>query len=418
MTALRCISVVASSEANARLPTMTIEIRQPTDDEFGPLCRVDGRAFGFAYTDEEVEKQRPWHDMTRFRIAVDAGRIVSVAGSYAKEVTLPGGSTVPMGGVTWVSTAATHRRQGLARRVIDAVHADIDDRGEPLAALTASEGGIYENLGYGVASTTRVTSIDTRQARLRREYELASTGVRYLEDDEAAATITKIWERYRRTRVGELQVDRAERQFFIDLESKPVEGMSAALYLAHRDGFASYRVTMNWNDGHPAHSMRVTQLAAVTPEAHLALWQTLLRVDLVGSITSRQLPIDDSLPYLLDNPRVVRTTELNDGIWLNARDIPTCFGARTYRTEDRLVVEADGKRWQIEGGPDGAGCKPVRTKPDLVTSHGWLSALLYGGLQPSSLVAGRRMTARNDDVVRRADLFFQTSLAPHCQTHF
>jgi predicted acetyltransferase len=412
------ILVGVGTGGDVRLPTMTIEIRQPTDDEFGPLCRVDGRAFGFAYTDEDVEKQRPWHDMSRFRIAVDAGRIVSVAGSYAKEMTMPGGSTVPMGGVTWVSTAATHRRQGLARRVIDAVHADIDDRGEPLAALTASEGGIYENFGYGVASTTRVTSIDTRQACLRREFELASTGVRYLEDDEAAATITKIWDRYRRTRAGELQVETAERQFFIDLESKPVEGMSAALYLAHPDGFASYRVTMNWNDGHPAHAMRVTQLAAVTPEAHVALWQTLLRVDLVGSITTRQLPIDDPLPYLLDNPRVVRTTGLNDGLWLNARDIPTCFGTRTYRTEDRLVVEADGRRWQIEGGPDGAVCKSVRTKPDMVTSHGWLSALLLGGVQPSSLVAGRRMTARNDDVLRRADLFFPTSLAPHCQTHF
>jgi predicted acetyltransferase len=397
---------------------MTIEIRQPTDDEFGDVCRVDGRAFGFAYTDQDIEKQRPWHDMSRFRIAVDAGRIVSVAGSYAKEMTLPGGSTVPMGGVTWVSTAATHRRQGLARRVIDAVHADIDDRGEPLAALSASEGGIYEKLGYGIASTVRATSIDTRQVRLRREFELATTGVRYLEHDEAAATITKIWERYRRTRAGELQVELAERQFFVDLGSEPADGMSAALYLAHRDGFAVYRVRSSWNDGHPAHAIRITQLAAITPEAHLALWQTLLGVDLVGSIISRQVPIDDPLPYLLENPRVVRTTELNDGLWLNARDVSTCFGARAYRTQDRLVVEADGKRWQIEGGPDGAMCKPVRTRADLVTSHGWLSALLLGGLLPSSLVAGRRMTARNDHVLRRADLFFAASQAPHCQTHF
>jgi predicted acetyltransferase len=397
---------------------MTVEIRQPTDDEFGHVCRVDGRAFGFQYTDEEIEKQRPWHDMSRFRIAVDAGRIVSVAGSYAKEVTLPGGATVPMGGVTWVSTAATHRRQGLARRVIEAVHADIDERGEPLASLYASEGGIYENLGYGVATLSRLTTINTHQARVRREHELASTGVRHLEDDEVVGAVTKIWERFRRIRAGELQVERAERQFFVDAAAKPSEGKSATLYLAHPDGFAAYRITMNWNEGHPAHAMHVTQLAAVTPEAHLALWQTLLRVDLVGSITTRKIPIDDPLPYLLDNPRAVRTTALDDGVWVNARDIATCFGTRTYRTEDRLVVEADGKRWQIEGGPDGAVCKSVRTKPDLVTSHGWLSALLYGGVQPSALVAGRRMTARNADVLRRADLFFPTSLAPHCQTHY
>jgi predicted acetyltransferase len=164
--------------------------------------------------------------------------------------------------------------------------------------------------------------------------------------------------------------------------------------------------------------MRLMQLAAVTPEAHLALWQTLLDIDLVGVIGGRDVAIDDPLPFLLTNPRVLQTTGVNDGIWLHCRDLAICFGSRTYRTEDRLVVEADGLRWAIEGGPNGASCRPVKTKPDLVTSHAWLSSLLYGGVRPSVLVAGRRMTARNDDVLRRADLFFPTSLAPHCQTHY
>ena len=67
-------------------------------------------------------------------------------------MTLPGGAAVPTGGVTWVSVAVTHRRQGLLGRLLEATHEDIDGRGEPLAALTASEGGIYERFGYGIAS--------------------------------------------------------------------------------------------------------------------------------------------------------------------------------------------------------------------------------------------------------------------------
>ena len=82
------------------------------------------------------------------------------------------------------------------------------------------------------------------------------------------------------------------------------------------------------------------------------------------------------------------------------------------------MVEADGNRWAIEGGREGGSCKPVRTRADLTTSHSGLSALIYGGVQPSALVAGRRMTARNDDALRRADLFFPTSLAPHCQSQY
>jgi predicted acetyltransferase len=138
----------------------------------------------------------------------------------------------------------------------------------------------------------------------------------------------------------------------------------------------------------------------------------------VGVIESREVAVDDALPFLLTNPRELRSTGLNDGVWLHCRDIAICFSSRTYRTEDRLVIEADGLRWAIEGGPDGASCRQVKTKPDLITSHAWLSSLLYGGVLPSNLVAGRRMTSRNDDVLRRADLFFPASLAPHCQTHY
>lgn len=60
---------------------MTTEVRTPSDDEFAAVCAVDGRAFGFGYTDEEIERIRPWHDMGRWRIAVDGGRIVATAGT-------------------------------------------------------------------------------------------------------------------------------------------------------------------------------------------------------------------------------------------------------------------------------------------------------------------------------------------------
>ena len=142
-------------------------------------------------------------------------------------------------------------------------------------------------------------------------------------------------------------------------------------------------------------------MAAVSAEAHAALWSALLDLDLVGTITSRAIPIDDPLPFLLENPRALRTTNLNDGIWINVLDVPSCFGARTYRISDRIVVEVDGVRWAIDGGPDGASCKTVRSRPDLVTSHGAFSSLLYGGVLPSALVAGGRMHARNADALGR-----------------
>jgi predicted acetyltransferase len=342
-----------------------------------------------------------------------------VAGSYALDVTLPGGATVPMGGVTWVSTATTHRRQGLMRQVVGAVHDDIDERGESLATLYASEGGIYEHIGYGIASYQRTTVLDRRLTRMRAEFTTASPEVQMLDENaDVTAEIAPLWERFRRTRAGEVSRDDTYHDALAEMRNTGTDGMSAAYYLVHADGFAVYRMKMDWEGGLPAHTLHLAELAAITPAAHAALWQTLLDVDLVGEIHSRAIAIDDPLPYLLQNQRALRTTVLADAVWANVRDVSTAFGARTYRVEDRLVVEADGKRWAIEGGVDGGTCRPVRTRPDLTTSHSGLSSLIYGGVLPSALVAGRRMTARNDDALRRADLFFPTSLAPNCQTHY
>lgn len=397
---------------------MAIELRAPTDDEWTAVCEADGRGFGASYTAEEIERKRPMHDMARFRIAIDRKHIVGVAGSYAMGATLPGGGSVPMGGVTWVSVAVTHRRQGLMRRLIGAIHDDIDARDEPLASLYASEGGIYHHVGYGPATQVRVTTIDPRLTRMRAECVPSPGTVRCLEGDEIVPAIDEIWRRFCKVRAGETAKSRSVHEYLVESGKTASDGYTALNYLAHRDGYAVYRMKMQWNDGHPAHTVFVAELAAVTGEAHAALWHALLSLDLVGSITSRIVPIDDPLPSLLENPRALRTTDLNDGAWLNVRDVQRCFGARTYRSVDRIVVEVDGIRWAVDGGPDGASCKAVRSKPDLVASHGAFSSLLYGGVLPSALVATGRMRARDNGVVARADIFFTTSLAPHCQSQY
>jgi len=101
---------------------------------------------------------------------------------------------------------------------------------------------------------------------------------------------------------------------------------------------------------------------------------------------------------------------------VNVRDAASSFAARTYSTTDRLVIEADGTRWAIDGGPKGATCRRVRSRADLVMDHASLGALLLGGVRPSALAAGRRLEFRHTDALRRADSFFVTSPTPHCQT--
>ena len=396
---------------------MGITIRVATDEDIDEIVLVDGRAFGQGFTTEQLADHRPTMDMQRFRLACDGSEIVGVAGSFDFDVTLPGGASVPMGGVTWVSVSATHRRRGILRQLMDAIHADIDDRGEPVAMLGASEGGIYERFGYGVASWMRAIEIDTNRTAMRPEFIPAPGSVRFVVGAESDAHVRRLWERYRRAQPGEFSRNDAWHRLIATVRSRAEGEISAAHTLAHRDGYASYRLEPRWNQGMPAHVLYLAEFVALTPDAHAALWSTLLSVDLVGTVRSDWAPVDDPLPYLLTNPRAVRTTNLSDQYWANVRDVATCFSTRTYSTQDRMVIESDGRRWAIEGNPSGGVCHRVRSKPDLVVAHAQLGSLLFGSTPASRLAAGRRITG-TPAALRRADAFFGCRPAAFSQTRY
>ena len=396
---------------------MEIEIRVPDDSMWPDMVRADGRAFGYTVTDEVITDRRRVADLERFRVATDGGAVVGVAGSYGFDITLPGGTTVPAAGVTWVSVAATHRRQGLLTRLMAAVHADADERGEPVAALYASEGSIYDRFGYGIATTMRFVEIARRRATLRPDLRPDPAAVRYTDGDAATAHLERLWEVARRQRAGEISRSAAWHDVLADVAAKPLGSASAAFHLVHRDGYAAYRMTEKWN-GDPEYRLDLIQFVATTPQAHLDLWHALLGVDLVATIAARQLPSDEPLPYLLTDVRPFATTVSKDGLWAKVLDPAIAFGARAYGTADRFVVEADGGRWAIETDGVDSSCRKVRSRPDIVTDAASLGALLFGGVRPSVLARGRRLEARDAAVLRRADACFVTGPAPHCATWF
>jgi predicted acetyltransferase len=400
-----------------------LEVEIPTDDDWPAICAADERGFGFAYDPADIEEMRPTFDLSRFRVIRDHGAIVGVAASVGLEVTLPGGGTVPMGGVTWVSVAATHRRRGHLRRMMDACHDDIDARSEPIASLTASEGGIYERFGYGIATTFRNVSIEPRAARWAGSDASATGPVRYATRDETLAVVEPRWERARRDVPGEVGRTRAWHEMLLATGSRPQGGKTPVHHLVHDDGYAAYRIEADWGAGIPRHEVTLNELVAATPAAHDALWRTLVEMDLVERIVMRRFPVDDPLPYQLSNGRAVHTTAWRDGVWVNVRDVRAAFGARRYATDDSLVVEVvdergAARRWRIDGAPDGASVAPVRTRPDLTLSRAALGALLYGGTRPSALARGGRIDARDDRALARADLFFPWRRQPNCQTPY
>ena len=99
----------------------------------------------------EIERFARLLPVERMHAAFDGAEIVGGAGVVSVRAHGPGRAS-RCAGVTVVGVLPTHRRRGILDRMMRAQLADIRERGEPIAALWASEETIYGRFGYGLAS--------------------------------------------------------------------------------------------------------------------------------------------------------------------------------------------------------------------------------------------------------------------------
>src|SRR5437867_7859306 len=125
--------------------------------------------------------------------AREDGQVVGGAGSFEFEVTVPGGAAVPAAGVTVVGTSPTHRRRGALRAMMRAQLDDVHERGEPIAALWASEETIYGRFGYGIAAWAGEISLKREWSAFAQPLERRGQ-VRLVEAEEAKALFPPVWE--------------------------------------------------------------------------------------------------------------------------------------------------------------------------------------------------------------------------------
>src|SRR4051812_12465122 len=145
---------------------MDVEFRPIVASETEAFIRVDAAAFGVDPRPETVEYARDFLELDRTLAAFEDGRIVGTSGALSWELTVPGPAAVRAAAVTWVSVLPTHRRRGLLTAMMGRLLDDSRGRGEPLAALLASESVIYGRFGYGLATTSADYAIERRHAAL------------------------------------------------------------------------------------------------------------------------------------------------------------------------------------------------------------------------------------------------------------
>jgi len=166
---------------------MAYRVRQcRSSEELGQAWGAIGHYFGWVPEPEEVERYAKLLPAERTHAVFDDGRIVAGAGVLAFDLTVPGPVAIPCAGVTVVGTLPTHRRRGLLTRMMRAQVDDIHRRGEPIAALYASEETIYGRYGYGLASLRQEVRLPRTWAALRADAPASSGVVRLVEEDDRA----------------------------------------------------------------------------------------------------------------------------------------------------------------------------------------------------------------------------------------
>jgi predicted acetyltransferase len=419
---------------------LTVELRPIAEEELARFAVVEGTGFGLIPSPGEIEVERSVLELDRTIAAFDDGEMVATTTAFGFDMTVPGGGTVPVAGVSGVAVAATHRRRGILRSIMDLQLDDVARRGEPMAILNASEAAIYGRFGYGAASFWQSWTVDTRTARFRDPVDDA-LALRIVPQREAGEVLPTIYDAWRAGRPGALThsdawwrcvlADRMTwrgggRLFVVVCPPEP--GPDGGPGGGHAGGYAIYRIDNRGRSG--AWRLIVRDVVAADDRVTARLWRYLLEVDLVSEVEAEAAPLDDPLRWLLTDVRAVQTTAVHDYLFVRLLDVAGALEARRYPIAGRLVVEvhdpfrsAGAGCYELEVADDGtARCRrvvdPGSSPVDVTLDVAELGSLYLGGVSARELARAGRILGRTPGAVERATALFDWPLAPFCVTRF
>jgi predicted acetyltransferase len=354
----------------------------------------------------------------------DGDRIVAGAGAFPFRFTVPGG-VVDCAGVTVVGVLPTHRRRGILAAMMREQLDDLRRRGEPLAALWASEEGIYGRYGYGLASFMGEIELARSHSGLRTpQAEGARTRLVSLED--AKTIVPPIYDRVRAETPGmfERNADWWEVRNLADPPDRREgagEKNAMVLELDGRDaGYALYRLTQKWEFGASVGYVTVLEALGDSPEAVREVWRFLLQLDWMASVRADLLPVDHPLLHLLQYPRRMKM-RISDALWCRLVDVGAALSARIYVDGEPIVFDVtdaflpeNAGRWRLADG------RADRTDADahLALDVSALGSVYLGGVTFSELLRAGIIRELEPEAARRADAVFATPLRPWCPEIF
>jgi len=404
---------------------MSIDVRPCADAaEYERAFMAIGQYFG-------AESFGEWRDyfeellpLERMHAAWEGGDLVGGGGSFPFRLSLPGGD-VACAGTTVIGVSPTHRRRGVLRAIMRAHLDDVHERGEPVAALWASEEGIYGRFGYGRAAFTGEISVPREHSSYALPHERRGR-VRLIENDEALSAFPPLWDALARVRPGVFSRSSRwwERRALADPRDHREGAGPKRLALLEVEGapaaYAVYRHRASWEGGLSTGKVEVVEAIGADAKALAELWRFLLDVDWVASASASLLPPDHPLFFLLSEPRRMRY-RMGDGLWVRLVHAGDALASRTYAGDGEVVLDLQDEfcpwnegRWRVGGG----GVERTTAGADLSLDATGLGAAFLGGMGFTQLAQGGRVDELVPGALARADAIFGYGLHPWCPEIF
>jgi predicted acetyltransferase len=399
------------------------EVRPVRDqDEYGRAVGAIGQYFNPPPTEEFLERWVRILEYERMHAAFEGGEIVGGAGAFPFELSVQGGS-LPCAGVTAVGVHPTHRRRGVLRAMMEEQLRDVHERGEPVAALWASEETIYGRFGYGIASWAGELRIAHEWDAFARPLERDGT-VRFVAPEEALPLLAPVYDAARRHRPG--LPSRSEEWWTIRQLRMPEEDAASPkrFVVYEREGrpeaYAIYRTHFSFDDGSATSRLVVNEALGATPQGTAAIWRYLLDVDWMATVEASLLPPDHELFLLLAAPRRARY-RMGDGLWVRVIDVGVALSGRAYGEGGPVVLEVrdelcpwnDG-RWRVADG----AAERTDDAADLVLDASALGSAYLGAVSFAQLRDALRVEELREGAVERADALLAWRPLPWCPEIF
>jgi predicted acetyltransferase len=403
-----------------------LQLRPIDIEELPAFADEAGRAFGEEGSETSLASLHARFEADRSLAAfAPDGRIVATSGAYSFDLALPGGLTAPCAGISYVGVRQDHRRRGLLSRMMRRLMRDARERGEPFAALWASEGAIYGRYGFGPAIPHLQVEVPRHQLVLRDP--VTTSGVELVTDaDDALRRLPALYARVRERRPGSLSRNDAWWHHLVVHD--PTDQRDGAgprnIAVLPEGGYVLYRLKPRWNDGTPDGTVKVEELVSLHPDATAALWSFLATTDLATTVLAVARPVDEPLPSMLVDPSQARVRSFPP-VWLRILDVTAALEARGYHVDGRIAFHLDDPLYpELSGSYDlevvdgRARCVATTGSVQLHLGMEELSAVVLGGVSTRMLLQARRVVEDEPGAADRFDRLLGGPMAPYQPSEF